>query len=98
MASAASTASALRIALRVHACREILPACLRCGRFRARRQCAAVSEQFATFRAWPMRGCGFALRHSSWQVVCDVFRLQNQLPDAARIAIRLGDQVPRSTH
>jgi hypothetical protein len=34
----------------------------------------------------------------TWQVVCDVFRLQNQLPDAARIAIRLGDQVPRSTH
>jgi hypothetical protein len=29
----------------------------------------------------------------TWQVVCDVFRLQNQLPDAARIAIRLGDQV-----
>lgn len=26
------------------------------------------------------------------KVVCDVFRLQNQLPDAARIAIRLGDQ------
>ena len=58
--------------------------------------CAAVGEQVATFVLGQRAVAG--LRRDVWQVVCDVFRLQNQLPDAARIAIRLGDQVPLWQH